>query len=1030
MPTTKQFGRAVLIGLGGTGQKALVRIKKMFIDRCGLVPPCIRFLAFDTDSNRDEVYAANGETVTLNEDEFCHLRVNLVRAAVQNPFVQRWWIPYRKLENIAISDGAGGIREAGRLALFENIDVVTSRIKKALLSVNKFDIKRPIKEAGLEYLDMSPQVVVIGSFAGGTGSGTFFDISILCRYLGGEEFKYLAYFVMPSVYRDLANTGDENTYASLIELDHLTLSSSERPFEVQYAHNLSYVLRECPFHVINLVDSRCEDGSLIETPKDLIEFIAESAYNLTGAIGREAKTVGDNILAMKNSVPPEAWSNKGATAIYSTIGCSAIYYPAREIHSFKSYLTTAAILRMIAAADAGAGAQEAQPQSIESIIAACELGPELGLIGKKLLPDDLRQKGRIGFDDDAFEDDSAEEVRGDISSQQDRILEETSKCLGTSASEIRDEAKRRLDELLGLTWQKQTKREFPTGTHAATLRTALEFFEDCESKITGQLKANETELATAEEAFNRAMEQLAQKKSIWFLGKGARLKCAARCYASSNVYLKLLVDKNALQQARGLYEHLAKFVRQKQTDLEGEKSESARYGVKLDQLARDYESRAANLSPSVIKSHESKFEYYVGIEKLKATDDHPGFSKRVGHQGWYWLNKPLEEPPELFKKIETTGGLEDSDQTEIIYQGVPSLLHLPPEMVGEAVLHFVRKQYQPMLDFSVLDVLREMDKQKPGEMKWIVQNAIENSKLLLKLKPQNAPAHQKYLREFTVFAMGHLSQQQVSKDRQELGSHIPEDEKLHNLSANTQDPYRISFSRFYAAFPAFDIEGIEGIRAAYNERVNPPAHLDKNLLFEMDDLLPQDSREANALKLLTLSMLDCFDLLKQVRKPTGGSFYKPDPELEPACLKTHDPERKLPGQPGKFYSLVSALAEPRHDKLTERIKTLLSDRVNQPDFLKLFFSSVSRRHEEIEAILQNMQIGAREKNLQIPEAGGYRQVKGVFNKTITGIYYTREKRFLDAMIDKKEFLQTEVGKAGAEGNLITLLLNPQNGFDI
>jgi hypothetical protein len=46
----KAFGKAVIIGLGGTGQKALLQIKKNFQDTCnGKMPPCVKLLAFDTD---------------------------------------------------------------------------------------------------------------------------------------------------------------------------------------------------------------------------------------------------------------------------------------------------------------------------------------------------------------------------------------------------------------------------------------------------------------------------------------------------------------------------------------------------------------------------------------------------------------------------------------------------------------------------------------------------------------------------------------------------------------------------------------------------------------------------------------------------------------------------------------------------------------------------------------------------------------------------------------------------------------------
>ena len=37
------------IGLGGTGMNAILRTKRMFVDKYGEVPPMIGFLGIDTD---------------------------------------------------------------------------------------------------------------------------------------------------------------------------------------------------------------------------------------------------------------------------------------------------------------------------------------------------------------------------------------------------------------------------------------------------------------------------------------------------------------------------------------------------------------------------------------------------------------------------------------------------------------------------------------------------------------------------------------------------------------------------------------------------------------------------------------------------------------------------------------------------------------------------------------------------------------------------------------------------------------------
>ena len=47
MPT--KIRRSLFVGLGGTGMKALLHTKKMFVETYGEVPPMIGFLGIDTN---------------------------------------------------------------------------------------------------------------------------------------------------------------------------------------------------------------------------------------------------------------------------------------------------------------------------------------------------------------------------------------------------------------------------------------------------------------------------------------------------------------------------------------------------------------------------------------------------------------------------------------------------------------------------------------------------------------------------------------------------------------------------------------------------------------------------------------------------------------------------------------------------------------------------------------------------------------------------------------------------------------------
>lgn len=58
VPSARKLKRTVLIGLGGTGKKALLHAKKRFLETFGEEPPLVKYLLIDTTSaNTDHLVA-------------------------------------------------------------------------------------------------------------------------------------------------------------------------------------------------------------------------------------------------------------------------------------------------------------------------------------------------------------------------------------------------------------------------------------------------------------------------------------------------------------------------------------------------------------------------------------------------------------------------------------------------------------------------------------------------------------------------------------------------------------------------------------------------------------------------------------------------------------------------------------------------------------------------------------------------------------------------------------------------------------
>lgn len=188
--------QAIIIGLGGTGQWVLTYLKKNLLEENGgVIPPEVRLLCFDTESSTS---ATTGQSIQfrkgtedirssaaklLDGKEFFHLGKNtdlaaLVRQIAEGNYAHMQWFPARSfLSKLSLSafnshTGAGQIRQMGRLALFSDVGSEDTENDSIILKI--------LRDAfNLVSRDMQLEIMVVGSLAGGTGSGMLFDVALL-----------------------------------------------------------------------------------------------------------------------------------------------------------------------------------------------------------------------------------------------------------------------------------------------------------------------------------------------------------------------------------------------------------------------------------------------------------------------------------------------------------------------------------------------------------------------------------------------------------------------------------------------------------------------------------------------------------------------------------------------------------------------------------------------------------------------------------------------------------------------------------
>lgn len=321
------FRPTVVIGLGGTGYGALLKLKKRFVDAYGSVPPIIRFLSIDTTENAEGM--TRTEAVSegdLDHNELYVLQVGSPSGLVNgsNPHIDEWWPP--EIPTSAIIAGAGQVRARGRLALFARSADVFGRIRRAVDDVRNI---RNQKQMYADQFQVSTrpgvEVHLVGSLAGGTGSGIFLDVAFMARDIigGDEQSNFTGVLLLPSLFTRYAGTPlvKPNAYGALKEIEYL--STMKGGFQIDYGMRRVDVNRP-PFDVIYLIDSINEQGRTVMEQNDLLALIADGMYVQIGSqIGTDSANAVDNI---KTQIAT-AGRVKGRSPQYCSFGVASLTMP-------------------------------------------------------------------------------------------------------------------------------------------------------------------------------------------------------------------------------------------------------------------------------------------------------------------------------------------------------------------------------------------------------------------------------------------------------------------------------------------------------------------------------------------------------------------------------------------------------------------------------------------------------------------------------------------------------------------------------
>ena len=259
MPDTIKISRTLFVGLGGTGVKAILRAKQCFVDAYGEVPPMVAFLAVDTDKKiRDaSLPSRKGKDVKFTENEICFCGITGSALDIyRNHLTQFQWLPRRNVSFLANlkNTGAGAVRSSGRFLARHNAEEIRKRVSSKVTEIGKplpigskfvYDTNKD----GVEY---PIKVNVVGSVAGGTGSGTMLDMLVLIAKTlrdSGLSYTITPWIVLPEVFRHMAPGPAsanvfQNAFGAIRELDYLYHLPKDNQSPLDFNFDTVYYLDE------------------------------------------------------------------------------------------------------------------------------------------------------------------------------------------------------------------------------------------------------------------------------------------------------------------------------------------------------------------------------------------------------------------------------------------------------------------------------------------------------------------------------------------------------------------------------------------------------------------------------------------------------------------------------------------------------------------------------------------------------------------------------------------------------------------
>lgn len=330
--TTIDLRPTLFIGIGGTGMEVLMRLRRRILNtlwggagsrtRVDSLPdfPVAQFIHFDLDSGavidsgRAQADDLQFDLVKFTDEEKVVESFDMEKYSRNDDALELYphikdWLPLtpKKIRELGIdpAKGAGQIRAVSRLYFFDKYAKVRDKIRHKLKLLKAgLSHEKQLSQLGLRMENSRFRIVVIGSVAGGTGSGAFLDMGLLARWLAKTEVPQadveLMLFLPTGYAGENKDRTEANGYAALMELES-AMKGNQGYVGRWDAFDQPELPRE-PYSEVYLIDSGNLAQQNTKDITDVYHMVADTLFEdfVSGDFARKKRSVAVNQAQHKN----------------------------------------------------------------------------------------------------------------------------------------------------------------------------------------------------------------------------------------------------------------------------------------------------------------------------------------------------------------------------------------------------------------------------------------------------------------------------------------------------------------------------------------------------------------------------------------------------------------------------------------------------------------------------------------------------------------------------------------------------------